>query len=72
MNETESRMLQEVHQVVLGVKGSEEGGIVQDIKEIRRLLSKQNGRIRKLEIALVAVAVSLSGGYGLVKLITGS
>ena len=72
MTKEENKILAEVSQAVLGIKGTEEGGIVGDIKDIKSLLQKQNGRIRRLEIVVVAISVSLGGGiWGTIQLIAG-
>ena len=43
----ESLMIAELHQAVFGVRGTEENGLVGDIKEIKTLLKTQNGNIHK-------------------------
>ncbi len=39
-------------------------GIFGEIKEIKKLIEKQNGRVRKLEIAVIGIAVSGVAGSG--------
>ena len=45
---TQKDQLQEVYQAVLGVVGSEDKGLVGDVKEIVKLVKEQNGRTRRL------------------------
>ena len=65
-------MKQIKNHVTAEIKDTEEKGIVGDVKDIKKLLQKQNGRIRRLEIAVVAVSVSLGGGiWGAIQLVLG-
>ena len=40
-------LLREVHQAVFGIKGTEEKGIIGDVKDIKLLLVSQNGKVNK-------------------------
>ena len=72
MTKGENKILAEVSQAVLGIKETEDKGIVGDIRDIKDLLQKQNGRIRRLEIAVVAISISLGGGiWGAIQLALG-
>lgn len=54
----------EVHQAVLGIPGTEDRGIVGDVKEIKEAVRAQNHRLRKNEnkvwyiLGMVAVLAS--------------
>ncbi len=72
MTDEENKTLSEVFQAVLGIKGTEDTGMVGDIKDIKKLLQKQNGRVRRLEITVAAIIVSLGGGvWGAIQLVLG-
>ena len=72
MTKEESKIMVEVHQAVFGVKHTEETGMIGDLKDIKKLLRKQNGRIRRLEVVVAMIIVSLGGGtYGLVQYFLG-
>ena len=60
--EEQSRVrIEKIYTVLLGVDNTDDGGMAQDVKEIREHARKQNGRIRKLEIGLVGLIGTLSG-----------
>jgi len=52
------KIINEVHQAVLGIPDTEDNGMVGDLKELKNHVKKQNGRIRKLEIAVVILVCS--------------
>ncbi len=60
------KIINEVHQAVLGVKGTEDKGIVGDLKELKVYVRKQNGRIRKLELGGISL-ISLLIGLGILE-----
>ena len=72
---TQKELTQEVHQAVLGVKGTDDKGMVGDLKELKEEfrggLSKHNARIRRLEITVASILIATGGGYGLAKLLGG-
>jgi|26BtaG_2_1085354.scaffolds.fasta_scaffold02775_2 hypothetical protein len=53
--------IQEIYTVLLGVRNSDDGGLVQDIKEIKGHLSRQNGRISKNRAMIVTLIAFLAG-----------
>ncbi len=58
----ESRLrIERIHTVLLGVEGTDDGGMAQDIKELREQGKKRNGRIGRLEIGLATLIGTLSG-----------
>jgi hypothetical protein len=74
-NLTPEQMTQQVHQAMFGVPGTDDGGMVCDIKRLVDHVEKQNGRIRKLEIivySVIGTAVLGGGGLGVVQLVSGS
>lgn len=69
MNDAErDELLIRMDERLKALKDGDEG----HIPEIEKLLKKQNGRIRKLEVAVVALIIGgAGGGYGLVRLLIG-
>jgi len=59
-------LLIELKTAMVGLKDTDEKGMVGDIKEIKETLRKQNGRIRKNTITIVAL-VSFLTGIGLLE-----
>jgi len=59
-------LLIELKTAMVGLKDTDEKGMVGDIKEIKETLKKQNGRIRKNTITIVAL-VSFLTGIGLLE-----
>jgi len=51
----------EIKAVLLGVKGTDDGGMAQDVKELKVQGQKRNGRIGKLEIGLTSLISILTG-----------
>ena len=51
----------EIKAVLLGVKGTDDGGMAQDVKELKVQGQKRNGRIGKLEIGLASLISILTG-----------
>ena len=47
--------------MLLGVKGTDDGGMAQDVKELKVQGQKRNGRIGKLEIGLTSLISILTG-----------
>ena len=63
--------IQEVHQSVFGVPGTEDKGMAGDIKDIKNLIKEQNCRYDKLKSKvyyLCGVVACIAGGttYGIV------
>ena len=63
-------LIREVHQAVLGIPGTEDNGLVGDLKEIKDLVREQNKRIRKNEQKIskiwgILIGVGVLGGSGL-------
>ena len=54
-------LLVELKTAVVGIKDTDEKGLVGDIKEIKESIKKQNGRIRKNTITIIALASFLTG-----------
>ncbi len=51
MQETTSKQkLQEVHQGIFGVLGTDDKGLIGDIREIKNSVCETNGKVRKLTI----------------------
>lgn len=53
--------VQEVHQAVLGVPGTEDKGLVGDIKEVKGDVKNQNGRVRRNSARIAIIAGVLAG-----------
>ena len=68
---TQRAILQEIHQVVIGIPGTEEHGMVGDLKETKALLLTQNKRIGKVENRVSKIWGILIG-IGSVGAITGA
>ena len=71
-------LLKEVHQAVLGVKGTEDGGLVGDFKELKEAVKDSNGRQNKLSKkvntiigVLIGCGILGGGSVGLIQLIGG-
>ena len=45
---TQGKKIDETHQGLFGVEGTDDRGLVGDIKEIKQLIQEQNGRYRTL------------------------
>ena len=60
-------LLIELKTAVVGLKDTDEKGIVGDIKDIKDALKKQNGRVRKNTTCLVAT-ISFLAGLGILEL----
>lgn len=78
MRETDRKLLQEVHQAVLGVPDTEDNGLVGDFKELKEAVKESNGRQRKLSKkvntmigVLVGCGLLTGGGYGIAQLVGG-
>ena len=72
------QMLQEVHQGIWGVKGTEDKGLMGDFKELKEAVKEQNGRHHKLSKkvniligALVGSGLLTGGGIGIAQLLGG-
>jgi len=64
---TQKQIAYEVHQAMFGVEGSDEKGMVGDIKEIRADVKLQNGRVAKMELKIkqlygILIGVAFAGG----------
>ncbi len=55
------KIINEVHQAVLGVKDTDDKGMVGDLKELKGHVKKQNGRITRLEITVASLVTALTG-----------
>jgi len=55
------KIINEVHQAVLGVPKTEDKGMVGDLRELKNHVKSQNGRITKLEIGLCSLVTLLAG-----------
>lgn len=53
--------VRELHVVILGVPGTEDKGMAGDIKELKNQLLRQNGRIRKNTMGVIALGGVLTG-----------
>ena len=67
VEKTQKQMIQEVHQGMFGVEGSDDKGLVGDVKETKEDIRKQNGRLRKAETGIkqlygMVVGAALAGG----------
>ena len=54
-------LLVELKTAVVGIEGTDERGLVGDMREIKGSLVRQNGRIRKNTIAIMALVSFLTG-----------
>lgn len=63
MDKTLKQLTQEVHQAVLGVPGTEDSGLVGDMKELKYDVKKQNGRVR-LNTVRIAIIIGVLAGLG--------
>ncbi len=67
---SQKQMIYETHQAMFGVGGSEDTGLVGDVKEIKNNVKIQNGRIDRLEArvsriyGMIAGAALVGGGIG--------
>jgi len=67
---TQKQMTYETHQAVLGIEGTEDKGLVGDVKEIKADVKSQNKRVTKLEgkqrliYGLIIGAAGAGGGLG--------
>ena len=60
------RIINEVHQAVLGVPNTEDKGMVGDLKDLKAHVKKQNNRITKLEIKVYSsMGVAAVAGAGI-------
>ena len=59
--EERDELLIELKTAVVGMKDTDEKGMVGDVKEIKDTLKKQNGRIRKNTIAIASLVSFLTG-----------
>lgn len=60
---TQKQMIQETHQGMFGVEGSDDKGLVGDVKELVVDVKEQNGRVRKnSKIIYVIVGVLVAAG----------
>jgi len=54
-------LLIELKTAMVGLNGTDDKGMVGDIREIKDALKKQNGRIRKNTVTIVALVSFLTG-----------
>ena len=71
---TQKEYSKQVHQAMFGVEGTEDTGMVGDVKKLVKNVENQNGRIRKLEVKMAAFGAVLavllgSSGYGLFQIL---
>ena len=59
--EERDELLIELRTAIVGIKNTDMKGMVGDIKEINDNIKKQNGRIRKNTIAIIALVSFLTG-----------
>lgn len=72
-NRPNKELVRETHQAVFGVPGTDEKGMVGDIREIKELIIQQNGRYRRLSnrVWYLIGALSVGGGaFGIVRIFT--
>jgi len=62
---TQRKLTEEVWQGLYGVPGTDENGLLGDVKALVAHVAKQNGRIRRLEISLASL-VFLLVGFGII------
>ena len=69
-DKSQKQMIYETHQAMFGVEGSEDYGLVGDVKEIKTNVKVQNMRVSKLEgkvariYGMIAGAALVGGGIG--------
>lgn len=67
---TQEQLVQETHQGMFGVPGTEDKGLVGDVREIKREVKATNSRVAKLENkqrymwGVMVGAAGLGGGMG--------
>ena len=67
---TQEQLIQRVHQGMFGVEGTDDKGLVGDVKEIKATVKEQNSRVTKVEgkiryiYGLIAGAALAGGGIG--------
>lgn len=71
---TQKQMIQETHQGMFGVEGTDDKGLVGDVKDIKSEIKEQNGRVRKNSkmiyiIVGVLVVVGAAGGLEISEII---
>lgn len=54
-------LLVELKTVMVGIEGTDDRGMAGDLKEIKRTLIKQNGRIRKNTLTIISLTSFLVG-----------
>ena len=64
---SQKRMAEEVHQGMFGVEGTDDRGLVGDVKEIKSTVKEQNKRVTKVEgkvkqIYGMIIGAALAGG----------
>lgn len=69
-DKTEKELIQELHQGVYGIPGTEEKGLIGDVKDLIGVIQIQNGRIGKNEQHIsriwgILIGVGAVGGTGL-------
>ena len=69
-DKTQKQMIYETHQAMFGVGGSDDRGLVGDVREIKGNVKAQNDRVGKLEgkvakiYGMIAGAALVGGGIG--------
>lgn len=63
---TQGQMIQETHQGMFGVPGTDDKGLVGDVRGIRKDIGEQNGRVRRNSklIYIIIGALVVVGGIG--------
>ena len=60
-DKSQEEIAREVHQAVLGVNGTDDRGLVGDLKELVKLFREQNGRVRRNTLKITAIIFLLVG-----------
>ncbi|KKL05276.1 hypothetical protein LCGC14_2607660 [marine sediment metagenome] len=58
---TQKELIQEVHQAVLGVEGTDDKGLVGDLKELKTDVKAQNGRVGRNTLKIAGIIAFLAG-----------
>jgi len=78
VEKSQKKMIQEVHQAVLGIENTEDNGLVGDFKELKEAVRESNGKRQKLSKkvnlmigVLIGCGLLTGGGFGIAQLIGG-
>ena len=77
LTKDERETLNQVHQAVLGIPGTDEKGLVGDLRDIKKDIQHQNSRLGKTETkvnriigGLIVLGCLCGAGFGIAQLLT--